>query len=132
LGAVPVNVTLLISTQNLARAHPLFIPNATKSVVGTAPFQTKTYDDVAGVTALLWKGAVPTTDFVAFGINSGCALARFCVDINKVTLTGTAPNQSIDPTPTETTYKANVEKQCVDADGVDFCFSDNQLKEINK
>jgi hypothetical protein len=74
------------------------------------PKGTKTYDDVAGVTALLWKGDVPTTDFVAFGINSGCALARFCVEINKLELTGTAPNQVRDTAKAEIAYKANVEK----------------------
>jgi hypothetical protein len=79
----------------------------------------KTYDDVAGLTALLWKGAA--TDFAAFGIKAGCAAARFCVLINekKKNTAGTA----VDPALTATNYKTNVLKQCVDDNGVDFCYA---------
>lgn len=44
---------------------------------------SKTYDDIAGFTAMIWKGGVPTTDYVGFAVTAGCAGARFCVAINK-------------------------------------------------
>jgi hypothetical protein len=55
------------------------------------PTNSKTYDDVAGLTAMLWKGAVPTTDFAAFAVKAGCAAARFCVKINEKTMVTPAP-----------------------------------------
>ena len=40
--------------------------------------KANTYDDVDGLTAMLWKGGVEAkTDYVAFAVKAGCAAARF-------------------------------------------------------
>jgi hypothetical protein len=73
-----------------------------------------TYDDVAGLTAMLWIGVVKddpaATDFAAFAVKSGCAMARFCKTMNI-------------PKDDAASYKKNVLKQCINAEGVDFCFT---------
>jgi hypothetical protein len=84
------------------------------------PTNKKTYDDVAGLTAMLWAGGVPTTDFAGFAVKAGCAAARFCAKVNEKVMTA-AP--ALDPAATATKYKTNVLKQCVDKDGVDFCYA---------
>jgi len=106
------------------KANYDFAKGKAKGKIGT---KAAGYDDVAGLTAMLWKGKTgdtPPTDFAAFAVKGGCAAARFCVEPNKKT--------AGDAAATEKEYKTNVLKQCVDKDGVDFCFTEAQFKEHNK
>jgi len=92
------------------------------------PINGKTYDDVAGLTAMLWKGAVPATDYAAFAVKAGCAAARFCVKINEQVLASGAVKQP----DTADKYKPNVLKQCINSDGLDFCYEEAQVEEVNR
>lgn len=84
--------------------------------------KANTYAEVAGLTAMLWKGAVGTTDYAVFAVHAGCAAARFCLKINE----GTVPvGGVVDQPSTSVNYKTNVFKQCVNKDGVDFCYAES-------
>jgi hypothetical protein len=77
---------------------------ATGKAKGKISDKTAVYDDVAGLTAMLWKGATgaaPPTDYGAFAVKAGCAAARFCVEPNK---------KGADDAATATNYKTNVSK----------------------
>jgi len=87
----------------------------------------KTLADVAHFTAMIWAGSGTEADkkaavnFSAFAIQNGCVAARFCAETNK-------PN---DPA-TTAAYKTHVKPRCINDDKVNTCYSESQLKSINK
>jgi hypothetical protein len=77
---------------------------------------------------MLWIGKTgidTPTDFAAFAVKAGCAAVRWCKDINAVKSDGNtaAENAAVN----EPLFKTNVKKKCVNTDGVDFCYADEQL-----
>ena len=84
------------------------------------PKNGKTYDQVAGLTAMIWKGNDPVktdadADHVAFAIQAGCAAARFCKTMNA-----------------SGKYPTNLKKQCIDENKVDFCLAEKIVKSVNE
>jgi hypothetical protein len=84
----------------------------------------KSYYPVAGFTGMLWKGGTAADTWAGYAVKSGCAMARFCATPAVNVLL--AADVTVD-----VTFKKNVLKQCIDTNGVDFCFTKHQLTKMN-